>query len=97
MEFRELFHPRFKSDIKKLDKSVAKEVKTKHLDIIIEDPLKYSKLTGRLSDIYSYHFRQNRVEYRIAYEITNEKIIFYYMIAKRENFYQKLEMRVDNQ
>ncbi len=88
------FHPKFKSDLKKIDKSVAKEVKEKHLDVILKNPFTYEKLKGKLSHFYSYHFQVHSTQYRIAYKILeNEEIVFYYMIASRENFYKKLTQR----
>jgi addiction module RelE/StbE family toxin len=95
MEYSESFHPKFKSDIKKIDKSVAKEIKDKHLDIILENPTEADRLKGQLSNLYSYHFQKNGTQYRIAYEILeDDKIVFHYMVATRENFYKKLEKRV---
>ena len=95
MDYSESFHPKFKSDLKKIDKSVVKEIKEKHLDIILEDPIKSETLKGKLSHLYSYHFQKNGTQYRIAYEILeDDKIIFHYMVATRENFYKKLENRV---
>jgi len=94
MVFAEAFHPKFKSDLKKIDKSVAKEIKEKHLDIILNNPMNNTPLKGKLSHIRSYHFQKNGIHYRIAYEILeNEAIVFHYMVATRENFYKKLEMR----
>ncbi len=95
MAFAEAFHPKVKSDLKKIDKSVAKEIKEKHLDIILNDPMGNEPLKGKLSHIRSYHFQKNATQYRIAYEVLeNEEIIFHYMVATRENFYKKLETRI---
>jgi addiction module RelE/StbE family toxin len=95
MEFVDEFHPKFKSDLKKIDKSVAKEIKEKHLDIILTNPLEFEFLKGKLSHLRSYHFQKNSTQYRIAYEVMeNDKIVFHYMVATRENFYKKLENRV---
>ena len=95
MEYAESFHPKFKSDLKKIDKSVAKEIKEKHLDIILQNPTAYDKLKGKLSHLHSYHFKRKSTEYRIAYEVLeDEKIVFHYMVATRENFYNKLSNRV---
>jgi len=95
MEFVEEFHPRFKSDLKKIDKGVIKKLKEIHLDIILKNPMCHDKLKGRLSHIYSYHFRENSTQYRIAYEVfEDEKVVFHYMVATRENFYQKLKDRI---
>jgi len=94
MAYVDAFHPKFKSDLKKIDKSVAKEIKEKHLDIILNNPLKNALLKGKLSHIRSYHFQKNTTQYRIAYEVLeDEEVIFHYMVATRENFYTKLEQR----
>ena len=94
MIYKEEFHPKIKSDLKKIDKSVVQNIRNKHLNNILNNPLANEKLKGKLSDLYSYHFKENRVEYRIAYEvIENDKIVFYYMIAKRENFYKSIQLR----
>ena len=95
MGYSEHFHPKFKSDLKKIDKSVVKEIKEKHLDIILEHPMEAEKLKRKLSHLHSYHFQKNGSHYRIAYEIVeDDKIVFHYMVATRENFYKKLEQRV---
>ena len=95
MAFVDAFHPKFKSDLKKIDKSVAKEIKEKHLDIILNNPMENELLKGKLSHIRSYHFQKNSVQYRIAYEVLeDEEVLFHYMVATRENFYKKLENRV---
>ena len=95
MEYSESFHPQFKSDLKKIDKSVAKEIHEKHLDIILENPMESDTLKGKLSHLRSYHFQKNGTQYRISYEVLEEdKIVFHYMVATRENFYKKLENRI---
>ena len=95
MGYSERFHPKFKSDLRKIDRSVAKEIKDKYLDIILENPVESERLKGKLSHLYSYHFQKNGTQYRIAYEIVEEdEVIFHYMVATRENFYKKLEGRV---
>jgi addiction module RelE/StbE family toxin len=95
MEYSESFHPKFKSDLKKIDKSVAKSIKDEHLNIILENPREAEMLKGKLSHLHSYHFQKNGTQYRIAYEILeDDKVIFHYMVATRENFYKKLDNRV---
>ena len=94
MTYKEVFHPKIKSDLKKLSKSVVEEIKNRHLDIISLNPLENKKLKGNLSNLYSYHFRNSRVEYRIVYDIRESEIIFYYMMAKRENFYKNIQSRI---
>jgi addiction module RelE/StbE family toxin len=88
------FHPSFKKDLKNLDKKVAVEVRDIHLDRIHCNPFENPKLKGDLDGVYSYHFKSNNTQYRIAYSVENEEIIFYYMVAKRENFYKQLTNRI---
>ena len=92
--YKEAFHPKIKSDLKKIDKSVVKKIKAYHLQKILDDPFRYESLKGTLSGLRAYHFKEQGVEYRIAYEVTQERVIFYYMIAKRENFYKKITNRI---
>jgi mRNA-degrading endonuclease RelE of RelBE toxin-antitoxin system len=66
MAFVDAYHPKFKSDLKKIDKSAAKEIKEKHLDIILNNPMGNELLKGKLSHIRSYHFQKNSTQYRIA-------------------------------
>ena len=94
MVYREEYHPKIKSDLKNIDKQVVKKIRDTHLNKILASPYGNPTLKGNLSNIYSYHFRENKVDYRIAYSIEKECIIFYYMVAKRENFYEKIKNRV---
>jgi len=95
MIYKEGFHSKIKSDLKKIDKSVVENIKSVHLNNILENPLEYDRLKGKLSDFYSYHFRENKVDYRIAYKILDDNtIVFYCMIAKRENFYKNIQTRL---
>ena len=75
MAFADAFHPKFKSDLKKIDKSAAKEIKEKHLDIILNNPMENETLKGKLSHIRSYHFQKNSTQYRIAYKLLSAKIL----------------------
>jgi addiction module RelE/StbE family toxin len=86
-----------KKDYKKLDKKIASLVKLEHLEEIKKDPYKAEKLKGDLSGFFAYHFKYNRVEYRISYTINESKnIVEIYMINKRENFYKDLKIRISN-
>ena len=93
--FRDEYHPQVKKDLKKLDKAVLKDIKEKHLLKIIENPFQSNSLSGNFTLIYSYHFKKNKVEYRISYIIDEiKKIIYILMIGKRENFYKILKQRL---
>ena len=93
--FKDEYHPAVKSDLKKIDKVVQKEIKEIHIPAILEDPYNSEQLIGNLSGIYSYHFRKLKTEYRICYFIDEEKeTVYILMIGKRENFYKILQRRL---
>jgi addiction module RelE/StbE family toxin len=95
MSYRDTYHPKVKSDLKKLDKPVVREIYTEHLDRILNKPYSAEELSGDLDGVFSYHFRKNNVDYRIAYTADAEKkIVLVAMIGKRENFYEMLKRRL---
>ena len=95
MLYKEKYHPQVKKDLKRLDRKVVKEAFSKHIDNILRKPYSGEKLHGKLSGVFSYHFRVNKVEYRIAYFIESDKKIVYIVeIGKRESFYEILKRRL---
>lgn len=95
MSYKDAYHPKVKADLKKLDKPVVKEIYSAHLDTILVKPYSGESLYGDLEGVFSYHFRKNKVDYRIAYTVDEEKkIVFFIMIGKRENFYEILKRRL---
>lgn len=95
MSYKDEYHPRVKSDLKKLDKSVVREIYDIHLKNILHEPYSDEKLHGDLEGVSGYHFRKNKVDYRIAYSIEEgKKIVYFVMVGKRENFYEILKRRL---
>jgi len=95
MSYKDAYHPRVKADLKKLDKSAVKEIHSTHLDMLLDNPFIGECLYGDLDGVLSYHFRKNKVDYRIAYTVDDEKkIVNIIMIGKRENFYEMLKRRL---
>lgn len=95
MSYRDEYHPRVKRDLKKLDEGVVREIYDIHLDNILHEPYRGEKLHGDLEGVSSYHFRKNKVDYRIAYSIEEDKKnVYIVMIGKRENFYEILKRRL---
>ena len=95
MSYKDEYHPRVKSDLKKLDKGVVREIYDIHLENILHEPYSGKKLHGDLEGISSYYFRKNNVDYRIAYSIEEgKKIVYIVMAGKRENFYEILKRRL---
>lgn len=56
-----------------------------------ENPFAGEKLTGSLSFLWSFHFKHQNVQYRIAYAINDEqKLIVVHYTGPRENFYDRV-------
>jgi mRNA-degrading endonuclease RelE of RelBE toxin-antitoxin system len=61
----------------------------------LHHPFVNENLHGDLEGASSYHFRKNKADYRIAYSIDNSrKVVYFLMMAKRENFYEILKRRL---
>jgi len=89
------FHPAVKRDLKKIGKSVAREIKDKHFRNIKENPSTSENLSHMFKGLKAYHFKSGTVEYRIIYEIyEDENIVIVLLIGKRENLYSKLKRRI---
>ena len=95
MSYKDEYHPKVKSDLKKLDKHVVKEIYGSHLDNILDKPHSGEPLYGDLAGVFSYHLRMNKVDYRIAYTVDEMKrVVYVIMIGKRENYYDILKRRL---
>jgi addiction module RelE/StbE family toxin len=96
MSYRDEYHPKTKADIKKLDKAIIKELFDTHINNILRNPRQAGEvLHGSLKGISSYHFKRNRVDYRIAFAVKEEsKTVYILMVGKRENFYEILQRRL---
>jgi mRNA-degrading endonuclease RelE of RelBE toxin-antitoxin system len=61
MSYKDVYHPRVKADLKKLDKPAVKEIHSIHLDILLDNPFTGECLYGDLEGVFSYHFRGTRL------------------------------------
>ncbi|GMC02501.1 addiction module toxin RelE [Enterococcus thailandicus] len=81
--------------LKYLKKLKEKPLKEKFLNTIYDeiaiDPYQGEQKTGDLSGIWSMGFKHAGVTYRIAYEISEDKIIPLLLCGSHENFYQQLK------
>ncbi len=95
MSYKDTYHPKVKSDLKSLDRPVVKDIYDLHIDRLLNNPKTGEKLHGELEGVFSYHFRKNKVDYRIAYTVAEaSNIVYVVMIGKRENFYEILKRRL---
>lgn len=80
---------------KKRIRKFAKDLRTQiyqEASVLKKNPLAGEKLKGKLSFLYSLHFRYKNTDYRIAYIIDHQKkIIVLQFVDVRENFYEKLK------
>jgi len=91
-EFKDKYHPGVKKDLRKINPSVKSGINRVHITEILRNPCKADELTGDLTGIRSYHFRKEKVQYRISYIVNeSQKIVNILMIGKRESFYEILK------
>ena len=96
MSYRDEYHPKVKADLKKIDRSVIKDIFDTHIPNILKNPHDLGEpLRGSLEGIRTYHFRKNKVEYRIAFAVEEDiSVVYILMVGKRENFYEILKRRL---
>lgn len=91
MEIRYLRQPlKF---IKLANSGLKEKIKSEVLKISC-NPYDNPQLHFQLKGIYSNHFSYQGIQYRIAYKIENNILIIIIAIGSRENFYQKLVVRI---
>lgn len=90
------FHPKVDKEILRLDKPLRKDIRDRHIPRILEDPYRAGKgLSGSLAGLRSYSFTSNKIEYRIIYDIIEEKVtVLFLIIGSRENLYERLIRRL---
>jgi len=80
---------------KKKSKKLPKKVRIVALETaqkLKTNPYLGEKLSGSLNFLYSFHFKVEDKDYRLAYAIDDKnKIVIVHLIQIRENFYQKLK------
>jgi len=86
------FHPAFKRDIKNLPTQLLDKL-NKSIDEVLINPFRFDRLKGKLKEISKTKIRHLGVEYRLAFYIQKEIVIFL-MISTRENFYEYLRRRM---
>ena len=63
------------------------------IDEILNNPFKFDRLKGELREISKTKIRHLGVEYRLAFYIQKETVVFL-MFSTRENFYDYLRRRI---
>ena len=91
--YQAAFHPAFKRDIKNLPPQLLDKL-NKSIDEVLINPYKFVRLHGVLSEVSKTKIRYSGVEYRLAFYIQKETIVFL-MFSTRENFYEYLRRRIN--
>ncbi len=86
------FHPAFKRDIKNLPAQLLDKL-NKSIDEVLINPFRFDRLRGELRKISKTKIRHLGVEYRLAFYIQKEIVVFL-MFSTRENFYDYLRKRM---
>lgn len=86
------FHPAFKRDIKNLPTQLLDKL-NKSFDEVLINPFRFDRLKGELREISKTKIRHLGVEYRLAFYIQKEIVVFL-MFSTRENFYDYLRRRM---
>ena len=74
-------------ELKKLDKTVVRRAFTLIEEVIVKDPHSGKKLKGKYSGLFSYRFS----DYRIIYEIIQQKLLIIILrIRHRKDVYDGL-------
>lgn len=82
--------PSAKRSLKKLPLAVRQALLAA-TRVLTDNPFAGEKLSGSLAFLYSFHFKTDNVQYRIAYQVDAEKqLIIIHFAHTRENFYDKV-------
>lgn len=86
------FHPAFKRDIKNLPTQLLDKL-NKSFDEVLINPFRFDRLKGELREISKTKIRHLGVEYRLAFYVQKEIVVFL-MFSTREKFYDYLRRRM---
>jgi mRNA-degrading endonuclease RelE of RelBE toxin-antitoxin system len=83
-----------KKDIRQLSPAVAVAIEREHFPALKSDPRLGEPLRHEFKGLWSYHFSNLGIQYRIIYEIdAAHQIIYVLLIGARENLYDRLRRR----
>lgn len=88
--FRRVITPSAKKTLSRLSKQVQQGV-LQETELLGEQPFAGERLHGTLSFLYSFHFKFENVQYRVAYTVDRDnELIIIHLVGPRENFYDRL-------
>ncbi len=88
--YRRVITPVAKKSLKRLARDAQQELLRATATLTIT-PYAGEKLHGSLSFLFSFHFKFQNVQYRVAYTIDEmQKLVIIHFVGPRENFYHRL-------
>jgi mRNA-degrading endonuclease RelE of RelBE toxin-antitoxin system len=88
--FRRVITSSAKKTLTRLSKQ-AQHTLLSETELLISNPYAGERLHGALSFLYSFHFKFENVQYRVAYSVDHERaLIIIHLVGPRENFYDRL-------
>jgi len=88
--YRRVITPSAKQSLKRLSRDAQQDL-LKATEALIINPYDGEKLHGSLSFLFSFHFKFQNVQYRVAYTINEaQKLVIIHFVGPRENFYDRL-------
>ena len=82
--------------VEKTKKNKSLYHKLQKINVVLETDwkkLEAKKLSGLMSFLYSYRFRNSKVDYRVAFSVESTKV-FVWLVETRENFYKQLSRQI---
>ena len=88
--YRRVITPSATKSLKRLARNAQHEL-LRTTKTLTTNPYAGEKLHGSLSFLFSFHFKFQNVQYRVAYTIDEtQKLVIIHLVGPRENFYHRL-------
>lgn len=88
--YRRVITSSAKKTLTRLSKQVQHAI-LEETELLTERPFMGERLHGALSFLYSFHFKFENVQYRVAYTVDRDnELIIIHLVGPRENFYDRL-------
>ena len=88
--YRRVITPSAKKSLKRLPHDAQQKL-LQATEVLTANPYTGEKLHGSLSFLFSFHFKFQNVQYRVAYTIEEtQKLVIIHLVGSRENFYDRL-------
>ena len=88
--YQRLITPSAAKSLKRISHDAQREL-IHATEILTTNPYSGEKLHGSLSFLYSFHFKFQNIQYRVAYSVDDvRELIIIHLVGPRENFYDRV-------